>query len=130
MYFLFVHFILSLKPIFRVIFPEIEKAYPTDCIDILLPIKDWPNNTKEKESGENKLFLGRSLSRPRSRRSYWTGTSIGIGKLFPLSRSSKCASSKLPTKTLSKNNFLRSHFTIFAKKLSYDYVSIEICAYI
>ena len=112
------------------IFPEIEKAYPTDCIDILLPIKDWPNNTKEKESGENKLFLGRSLSRPRSRRSYWTGTSIGIGKLFPLSRSSKCASSKLPTKTLSKNNFLRSHFTIFAKKLSYDYVSIEICAYI
>ena len=48
--------------IFRVIFPEIEKAYPTDCIDILLPIKDWPNNTKEKESGENKLFLGRSIS--------------------------------------------------------------------
>ena len=54
--------LLFWRLILRVISPEIEKAYPTDCIDILLPIKDWPNNTKEKESGENKLFLGRSIS--------------------------------------------------------------------
>ena len=108
--------------------PEIERAIQQIVSSKYFANKRLAEQHKRKEVEESKeqTFLGRSR-----RRSYWTGTrALALANYFRCPGVANVRAPNCLLKLCLKITFLRSHFTIFAKKLSYDYVSIEICAYI